>query len=174
MDSITAEQASFLRDVQLGTLPGESRLTATVLRAVPEGKADYKPDPSSRTALDLVRHIAIADTRFIETIANGEFSLAKTLPDEIVTPAAVAAWYEDRYAKALDRLAAMDGEALRTPIDFRGFFTRPAIFFAGFGLNHTIHHRGQLSAYLRAMGGRVPSIYGESFDAAEARKAAAT
>jgi uncharacterized damage-inducible protein DinB len=38
-------------------------------------------------------------------------------------------------------------------------------------LNHSIHHRGQLSTYLRAMGARVPSIYGESFEDAEARKA---
>jgi uncharacterized damage-inducible protein DinB len=37
-------------------------------------------------------------------------------------------------------------------------------------LHHSIHHRGQLSTYLRPMGAKVPSIYGESYDAAEARK----
>jgi uncharacterized damage-inducible protein DinB len=41
-----------------------------------------------------------------------------------------------------------------------------------FSLRHSIHHRGQLSAYLRAMGGKVPAIYGESYDSAEAKKAA--
>ena len=41
-----------------------------------------------------------------------------------------------------------------------------------FILNHTIHHRGQLSMYLRPMGAAVPSIYGESFDARTAREAA--
>jgi uncharacterized damage-inducible protein DinB len=40
------------------------------------------------------------------------------------------------------------------------------------GLHHTIHHRGQLSSYLRCMGSKVPSIYGESYDDAQARKAA--
>jgi uncharacterized damage-inducible protein DinB len=39
-------------------------------------------------------------------------------------------------------------------------------------MNHTIHHRGQLSSYLRCMGAKVPSIYGESYDDAQARKAA--
>ena len=39
-------------------------------------------------------------------------------------------------------------------------------------LQHTIHHRGQLSTYLRPMGAKVPSIYGESYDATQARKAA--
>jgi uncharacterized damage-inducible protein DinB len=40
------------------------------------------------------------------------------------------------------------------------------------GLNHTIHHRGQLSSYLRCMGAKVPSLYGESYDDAHARKTA--
>ena len=40
-------------------------------------------------------------------------------------------------------------------------------------MNHSIHHRWQLSAYLRPLGVKVPSIYGESFDGAQARKAAA-
>jgi len=40
------------------------------------------------------------------------------------------------------------------------------------GLLHAVHHRGQLSTYLRPMGGKVPAIYGESYDSAEAKKAA--
>jgi uncharacterized damage-inducible protein DinB len=40
------------------------------------------------------------------------------------------------------------------------------------GMHHTVHHRGQLSSYLRSMGAKVPSIYGESYDDAQARKAA--
>jgi len=51
-------------------------------------------------------------------------------------------------------------------------FQRPAVSFVMLGMVHTIHHRGQLSSYLRCMGARVPSIYGESYDAAQARKAA--
>ena len=56
--------------------------------------------------------------------------------------------------------------------DFRGLFKLPAVAFLQVGMNHTIHHRGQLSSYLRCMGAKVPSIYGESFDDAQARKAA--
>jgi uncharacterized damage-inducible protein DinB len=40
------------------------------------------------------------------------------------------------------------------------------------GVHHTIHHRGQLSAYLRSMGAKVPSIYGESYDSEQAKKGA--
>jgi uncharacterized damage-inducible protein DinB len=49
---------------------------------------------------------------------------------------------------------------------------QPAVLFLQFGLVHTIHHRGQLSTYLRPMGSKVPAIYGESYDSALAKKAA--
>ena len=49
----------------------------------------------------------------------------------------------------------------------------PAVAFLQVGMNHTIHHRGQLTSYLRSMGAKVPAIYGESYDSAEDRKAAA-
>ena len=57
-------------------------------------------------------------------------------------------------------------------VDFRGAFQLPAVAFLDFSLRHAIHHRGQLSTYLRAMGGKVPAIYGESYDSEQAKKAA--
>ena len=43
-------------------------------------------------------------------------------------------------------------------------FNNSAVTYLPFMLNHSIHHRGQLSAYLRPMGGKVPNIYGGSYD----------
>jgi uncharacterized damage-inducible protein DinB len=57
-------------------------------------------------------------------------------------------------------------------VDFRGLFQRPAVSFLQLALSHSIHHRGQLSTYLRPMGSKVPAIYGESYDTAQAKKAA--
>ena len=88
------------------------------------------------------------------------------------TPADVNAWWDERLPGHVERLEALSDEALTKPIDFRGQFTQPAVSFVRFILNHTIHHRGQLSMYLRPMGAAVPSIYGESFDARTAREAA--
>ena len=62
---------------------------------------------------------------------------------------------------------------LLQPIDFRGMFKMPALGYVQIAINHSIHHRGQLSMYLRPMGAKVPSIYGESYDAREARERAA-
>ena len=69
-------------------------------------------------------------------------------------------------------LKAMSGDQLAKIIDFRGLFQFPAVIFVQVGLSHTVHHRGQLSMYLRPMGAKVPSIYGESYDAREAREKA--
>jgi uncharacterized damage-inducible protein DinB len=94
------------------------------------------------------------------------------IPENVKTPAEVASWYEARYAKNFEALTKVTGEQLVKIVDFRGMFQWPAVKFLMFGLHHTIHHRGQLASYLRCMGAKVPSIYGESYDDAQARKAA--
>jgi uncharacterized damage-inducible protein DinB len=172
MSGLTPEQAVWMRDFYLRPLKLESDTTFKVISAVPTSAGDYKPDTNSRSALDLLRHIAAADNRFIETVINGEFSTQTLIPDAVQSPADVAAWYEARHAANREALAKVPGPALIKPVDFRGMFTWPAVQFLQLGLHHTIHHRGQLSAYLRAMGAKVPSIYGESWDATQARLAA--
>jgi uncharacterized damage-inducible protein DinB len=58
----------------------------------------------------------------------------------------------------------MTGDELAKIVDFYGMFQLPAAAYLNFANVHCIHHRGQLSAYLRPMGGKVPSIYGGSAD----------
>jgi uncharacterized damage-inducible protein DinB len=174
MPGMTAEQTMFLlHDVYLGTLKQESQTTRKVLEAVPADKCEFRPDSISRSAIELARHIAAADNRFLETVINGVFDTNPAMiPDNVKTPAQVAAWYGERYARNLEALSKATGDQLVRIVDFRGMFQRPAVTFLAMGLHHTIHHRGQLTSYLRSMGAKVPSIYGESYDAAQARKAA--
>ncbi len=71
---LTPDLAEFwLQDILLGTLKNESRTTKRILEAVPADKADYRPDPFARTAMELARHIAAAEIRFLETTINAEF-----------------------------------------------------------------------------------------------------
>lgn len=174
--AMTAEQAVFLlQEVYLGALKNESRLTKKILDAVPADKADYRPDAISKTANELVRHIAGADNRFLEAVISGVFDVNPAMiPENLKTPQEIAAWYEARFAKNFEALRKLRGEQLTKIVDFRGMFQRPAVTFVMMGLHHTIHHRGQLTSYLRSMGAKVPSIYGESYDDAQARKAAQT
>lgn len=173
MNAMTAEQAVFLlQDVYLGSLKNESRVTKKVLEAVPAEKCEHRPDPISKSAIELVRHIAVAENRFLETVINGVFDVnAAALPENVKTPQEVAHWYEQRFTNNFNALTELSGDQLIKMVDFRGMFQRPAVSFVLLGMIHTIHHRGQLSSYLRCMGAKVPSIYGESYDAAQARKA---
>src|SRR5713226_3581396 len=119
MQEMTAEQAVFLlQNVYLGTLKNESRITRKVLEAVPPDKGEYKPDPNSRSAIDLVRHIAAADNRFVETVINGVFDTNPSMiPENVKTPAEIAAWYEQRYAKNFEALGKATGQQLTKIVD---------------------------------------------------------
>jgi len=56
------------------------------------------------------------------------------------------------------------GEQLAKEIDMFGMIQAPAVGFLAMAVKHSVHHRGQLSTYLRPMGGSVPGIYGPSAD----------
>lgn len=174
MREMTPDHAHlFVHNVVLGVLKNESRTTKSVLAAVPNAHLDYKPDPYGRTANELLRHIASADNFFLKSIADAAFVPGSVkVPEGVTTPEEVAEWYGSEYAKNFDRISALSGEQLITVVDFRGLFQRPAYTFLHTGMLHAVHHRGQLSTYLRSMGGKVPAIYGESYDSAEAKKAA--
>lgn len=173
MSMITQEQAAFLLQYTLPTLKNEHRTTRSVIEAIPQGNAEYRPDPSSKTAMELAWHIVAAEHRFLSGIAAGTFDFTPNhRPENVKTPAQIGQWYGDSFAQNVEKVSKLSGEQLIRPIDFRGMFQHPAVTYFSFTLSHTIHHRGQLSTYLRAMGGRVPAIYGESYDSAEAKKAA--
>lgn len=171
---MTAEQAhNFVHDVLLGLLRNESRTTRSVLAAVPNTNLDYRPDPCAKTANELLRHIAAADNLFLKSAIDGVFVPGSVkIPEDVNAPQEVAEWYANEHAKNLDAVGELSGEQLIRIVDFRGLFQRPAWTFLQGGLLHAIHHRGQLTTYLRPMGGKVPAIYGESYDSAEAKKAA--
>jgi len=173
MKPMTVDHAEFwLHDVLLGALRNEHRLTKSVIEAIPTDKGDYRPDPHAKSALELAWHIAMAEIRFLETVLNGAFDTTpRPRPDSIKTSADIAASYAEGFEKNFAKLAQFRGEGLVKIVDFRGLFQLPAVGCAQLGMTHSIHHRGQLSTYLRPMGGRVPAIYGESYDSAEARKA---
>ncbi len=172
MSTMTPEQATFLLGVGLSVAKAEHPVTKSVVGAIPPERSDYRPDGILRSALDLAWHIVASETRFLAAVASGAFDFTGAArPDAVRTPAEVVAWYSERFAREVDRLQATTGDQLVKVVDFRGIFQLPAVAYLQVGLNHSIHHRGQLSTYLRPMGAKVPSIYGESYDAREAREA---
>ena len=166
MSALTAEEAAFLlHRLGLPAFRHEHQLTAAVIGAIPAAAAGYRPHADSRPALELAWHIVSAEIKYLDAIAAGVFPHdLKPMPDDVRTPADVVAWYRERFAPAIARLETTSGDELLREIDFYGLRTFPAAGLIQIILNHTIHHRGQLSTYLRPAGAKVPPIYGPSFD----------
>jgi uncharacterized damage-inducible protein DinB len=160
------EQASVLLNVALGALTQESRLTTKVITAIPLDRGDYRPDPVSKTALELAWHIVDSEIMFLEAVAEGKFTYGRIRPEPLLNSADIAAWYRENFRKSYHSLTRMSNEQLVKMTDFRGLFQRPAVMFLHTAIRHSAHHRGQLSVYLRPMGAKVPSIYGDSHDEA--------
>ena len=163
MDS---QQAKAVADFLIADFEYEMQTTMRVLQAAPSGRLDYKPDDKSKTAIGLVRHITLEDEWFLNSIANGAFAPPPDDSDAcgIMGGSDAAARYQTNIPAALDRVRGMAGEQLTKVIDLFGIMQLPAVNLLGLALKHSIHHRGQLSTYLRAMGGKVPGIYGPSAD----------
>jgi uncharacterized damage-inducible protein DinB len=164
---MTPEQATFLlNDVYLPQIRNEHKTTRRVIEAIPADKSSWKPDPKSKSALELAWHIASSECFFMEGITKGKFEQTGdgAMPASIKTPADVLKWYDENFTKLAGQLATTKGQDLVRSIDFFGMFNFPGIVYAGLMGSHSIHHRGQLSTYLRPMGAKVPSIYGPSAD----------
>jgi len=172
MEPLQPQQAAYYFNAfSLPALRSEHKITKQIIEAIPLDKGDYRPDPVSKTALELAWHIVASEHRFLDGMAAGQFDFTPNhRPESVRNSADIAAWYEKTFEADFDRLSKLDGEQLAKILDFRGVLQLPALAFVQFSLHHSIHHRGQLSAYLRPMGAKVPSIYGESYDSAEARK----
>jgi uncharacterized damage-inducible protein DinB len=174
MISMTPEQAAFLLQYQLPSVKNEYRTTSAIIAAIPASNADYRPDPQARSAAEIAWHIAVAEQRFYGGVVSGTFDFnAIPRPEGGITTANILKWYADSFAKNFDDLTRLTPGQAAKIMDFRGTFQLPAVAYLDFTIKHTVHHRGQLSTYLRAMGGKVPAIYGESYDSAEAKKASA-
>jgi uncharacterized damage-inducible protein DinB len=165
---MNADQAKFLTDYLAGLIERESVMTAKVLEAVPDSGKEYKPDARSRTAWELTTHLATADIWFLQSVIDGAFSWdpegAKQATAQFGSVNDVVAYYKRELPARLAALRALSGEQLARPVDFFGMMQQPAAWFVGMANNHSTHHRGQLAAYLRAMGSKVPPIYGDSAD----------
>jgi uncharacterized damage-inducible protein DinB len=160
---MSPEQGKMLCTVFTDTMKTETEATKKVIRAIPEDKKAYKPDPKSKTAHELAWHLATAEVWFIDGVVAGQFSMTEG-PAAPPTVAGILDWYETNYSDRLNKLNALPAENLLKPIPFFGVMELPAVAYLNFLNLHSAHHRGQLSTYLRPMGSKVPAIYGGSAD----------
>lgn len=138
----------------------ESKTTRNVLSRIPEG-SDYRPDPKSRTAQEIAWQIVCEEKMLIDALEGGK---AEWSPGPLpATMKEVLDTYETQMADIERRWAKLPEARWTGPLEWFGS-ERPASPMAWSFLFDIVHHRGQITTYLRPMGSKVPQIYGPSGD----------
>lgn len=166
---MNGDQAKTAAETLASLWEGEFPATCQVLAAVKDDNREYKPDAKSRTAWQIATHMATADVWFMDCILNGKFEFnpeaAKQAEAQFKNVSDIVDFYQKAFPEKLKQVRALSAEQLTATVSFFGMMEMPNVKYIGFANNHSIHHRGQLAAYLRAMGSKVPNIYGPSADA---------
>jgi len=149
----------------------ETANTLKMLKAVPQEHFGWRPHEKSMTLGRLASHVAQIPGYMTMALTTDEFNFANrtTKPVEAQSSEELIQLFEQSKSKALEELQNASDEALRTNWKLmRGDFTildlpRIAVLRT-LVMNHMIHHRGQLSVYLRLLHIPVPGMYGPSAD----------
>ena len=161
-----------IRDALLPEFDMEMGTTRKLLEIVPEQHRDWLPHARSYTFGRLAAHIAFLPAWMVSTLEQIELDLADAAswtPPEYSTTRSNVAYFDANVARAREAVAKssdadfMVGWTLRTGTITH--FTLPRIAVVrSFVMNHLIHHRGQLSVYLRMKDVPLPMIYGPTAD----------
>lgn len=146
----------------------ETATTLRVLEAYPESQSELRPHEKSKTARELAAMFTM-EMAAIDAGARGTFTLPRKPPPLPETWTALIAEFERIRESSLEGIrAARDEDLLARKVSFpigpKKLGEWPTMEFLWFLLCDQIHHRGQLSVYLRLAGGKVPPIYGPTAD----------
>jgi uncharacterized damage-inducible protein DinB len=160
-----------LVDALLPEFDHEMATTRTVLERLPEDKFDWKPHAKSFSLGALATHVALLPTWATETLLRAAIDLDPNQPPHSAIPSRgdLLAAFDRNVAAARAALAGKTDAELRAVWSLkragRTLFTMPKdAVLRSWVLNHVVHHRGQLTVYLRLLDVPVPSIYGPSAD----------
>jgi uncharacterized damage-inducible protein DinB len=151
----------------------EAKTTRRMLERVPEGKWDWKPHDKSMTLKQLTTHIAEMPGWLPMMLQTAELDMAAAgnsfTPANVSNGKELVELFDGNVRKMREALAGATDEVLKETWTLRNgetvIFSQPkAGVVRGMIVNHLIHHRGQLSVYLRLNDVPVPSIYGPSAD----------
>jgi uncharacterized damage-inducible protein DinB len=159
--SYTPKEADLLRKTLAADLAGEYAILQKVVAAVPEKKLGWKPTKTKSMAFGFMAGHAGGAGRFFTTLVDGG---KPAEPDyEFKTKKALAKAIDGWGKEFIEKLNGYSPKRLAQEIDFFGQ-KHPVITLLRWHHVHLVHHRAQLSTYLRIMGAKVPSTYGGSAD----------
>jgi uncharacterized damage-inducible protein DinB len=155
----------------LGELDMESASTVRVLERVPDDKLAWTPHERSMNLGRLASHLAAIPALVESRLRVGFLEIGNARPsaEPPVSTAAIVQRFRDNVGAARIYLASLTDEQLKEPFELRRsdavLRSFPKIgVIRNILLNHSYHHRGQLSVYLRLLDVPVPAIYGTSAD----------
>ena len=154
------------KDLWLRSYEREYHTTLRVMQAFPDNKLDINPH-GKRSALELLQ-VFIGEQAVIQMAVQGKIDFSGPFPPMPAAKQELMAALEMMCKKNLDTVRGLSDEQFMKPVMFpsgsgpgKEMRTADACWMAVFDM---VHHRGQLSVYLRLAGGKVPSIYGPSGD----------
>ena len=145
----------------------EAAKTKHVLRAMPTASADFRPHDRSQTAMQLGWTFVMEQYMLLQALRN-ELRLGGSRPDKPDSWDGMLAAIDKQLDDVIAELRSPDNPNLEGSVEFyvgpkqKGQI--PLDEFVEFMLHDQIHHRGQMSVYIRMAGGKVPAIYGPSAD----------
>lgn len=154
------------RELFLKVAASEQGATERVIKAVNVKKWDHQPDPKTRSAKSLAHQISVQPLAIAGIVKARAMNMGK-MP-EYKTTAAMLKDLKAGFAAIKKEVTKIDDKTWETTkivMKFPGGEWKDTLAMMSWGfLLDLIHHRGQLSTYLRVMGGKVPQIYGPSGD----------
>lgn len=149
----------------------EGANTRKLLALVPFEKADFKPHEKSMSLRRLATHVAEINGWWKECLVNDvlDFSVGDFKPKQLNNVEELLAMHDDLIAKATVILNDVSDEEFAKPWTMRNgetiYFTMPkAAVVRTWCLSHLLHHRGQLTVYLRLLNVPLPGMYGPTAD----------
>lgn len=170
-----AESQMDLKQIAFGDLDHELAATRRMLEALPADQLDWRPHEKSWSLGSLALHVANLVSWSQAVLREPEFDFATAPPNrsEPESTQAILEEFEASAERLREALRALPEEALFQPWTLRNgehvILTLPRFaVLRNTILSHIIHHRGQLSVYLRQLDLPVPGLYGPSADEAGA------
>lgn len=159
----------------LATWSREAQGTIKLLRALPPGQYDFRPEKDWRSIGELAWHLAEGDGFMVDAVMKGGFDF-DTKPAGLERPKTIeelAPGYERVHKDAFAKVKSLKPEDLdRTIPGFDGQPVRIGDVLWGYVLHHGIHHRGELVLMCRMAGGVPPGLYGPNREEMQAMMAA--
>ncbi|MDP9361064.1 MAG: DinB family protein [Acidobacteriota bacterium] len=158
-----------LANALVAELEQEGKSTLRMLERVPADQLDWTPHAKSMTLGRLAWHVVSIPSIATRLLRAGTFDVANAGPPPMPENPDFVTAFRRNLDEARATIAAMDDDALRAPfvLSRNGEVlneTRKIVMIRSIMMNHSYHHRGQLSVYLRMLDVPLPAIYGTSAD----------